>query len=38
MKLKKEKEIKKDQITEEIRLELEIDQKELEHIIFLKVE
>ena len=36
MKQKKEKKIKRDQATEEVKLELEIDQKELEHIIFLK--
>ena len=38
MKLKKEKKIKRDQATEEVKLELEIDQKELEHIIFPKEE
>ena len=38
MKQKKEKKIKKDQVIEEVKLELEIDQKELELIIFLKEE
>ena len=38
MKQKKEKKIKRDQAIEEVKLELVIDQKELEHIIFLKEE
>ena len=38
MKQKKEKKIKNDQVIEEVKLELEIDQKELEHIIFRKEE
>ena len=38
MKQKKEKKIKNDQVIEEVKLELEIDQKELEHIIFHKEE
>ena len=38
MKQKKEKKIKRDQAIEEVKLELEIDQKELELIIFLKEE
>ena len=37
-KLLKEKKIKRDLATEEAKLELVIDQNELEHIIFLKVE
>ena len=38
MKHKKEKKIKRDQATEEAKLELVIDQKELEHRLFLKGE
>ena len=38
MKLKKEKKIKSDQATEEVKLELETDQKELELIISPKEE
>ena len=38
MRLKKEKKIKRDQAIEEVKLELEIDQKELERIIFPKEE
>ena len=36
--MKDKKLIKKDQKIEKVRLEQEIDQKELEHIIFLKEE
>ena len=38
MKLKKEKRIKRDQATEEVKSDPEIDLKGLEHIIFLKGE
>ena len=38
MRLKKERKINKDQAIEEVKLELVIDQKELERIIFPKEE